>query len=278
MAGKSKIVLERGLKSPLGHVEEAIYGASVETVEAAVRNGRSALAFQPVVLASKPEQPAFYEGLIRIFDPSQRVIPARDFISRVENTKTGRLIDCETLKKTIRTLDKVDGLHLSLNVSARSIGYAPWTDKLHTTIRKRPDLAKRMTIEISETSVMQLPEIASRFVNDLSGKGIRFLLDDFGAGMSSFQNLRDIGFSMIKIDGRYSANIATNQKNQAVVRSMVAMGRFMKMRMIATRVEQENDMRWLQKTGLDAFQGHLFGIPTLNPNWASGDHSAQPKQ
>ncbi len=52
----------------------------------------------------------------------------------------------------------------------------------------------------------------------------------------------------------------------------------MKMRVIATRVERQTDMRWLQKTGLDAFQGYLFGIPTLNPNWASGDQSAQPKK
>jgi EAL domain-containing protein (putative c-di-GMP-specific phosphodiesterase class I) len=278
MAQKSKLVLERGMKSPLGHVEEAIYNTSLETVEAAVRNGRSALAFQPIVLAKKPEQPAFYEGLIRLFDPAQRVIPARDFISRVENTETGRLIDCETLKKTVRSLKQVPGLHLSMNVSARSIGYAPWTDKLHMSIRKNPDLAKRMTIEISEVSVMQLPEIVARFVNDLGAQGIRFLLDDFGAGMSSFQHLRDIDFSMLKIDGRFCANVATDEKNQSVVRTMVAMGRFMKKRVIATRVEREADMQWLQKAGVDAFQGYLFGIPTLNPNWASGDHSAQPRQ
>lgn len=276
MAQKSKLILERGMKSPLGYVDEAIYNTSVETVEAAVRSGRSALAFQPVVLASKPEQPAFYEGLIRLFDSAQRVIPARDFISKVENTETGRLIDCETLKKTIRTLEKVPGLHLSMNVSARSIGYAPWSDKLQTTIRKRPDLAKRMTIEISEVSVMQLPEIAARFVNDLSDQGMRFLIDDFGGDMSSFQHMRDIGFSMIKIDGKFCANIASNDRNQAVIRTMIALGRFMKKRVIATRVERSEDMQWLQKAGVDAFQGYLFGIPTLNPNWASGDHSAQP--
>jgi len=278
MAQKSKLVLERGMKSPLGHVEEAIYNASPETVEAAVRNGRSALAFQPVVLASKPEQPAFYEGLIRLFDPAQRVIPARDFISRVENTETGRLLDCETLKKTIRTLNQVPGLHLSMNVSARSIGYAPWTDKLYATIRKRPELAKRMTIEISEASVMQLPEITARFVNDLGGNGVRFLLDDFGADLSSFQHLRDIGFGMIKIAGSFSNDIAKTEKNQSVVRTMVAMGRFMRKRVIATRVEKKEDMQWLQRAGVDAFQGYLFGIPTLNPNWASGDLSAQPQQ
>ncbi|MDG2341129.1 MAG: EAL domain-containing protein [Paracoccaceae bacterium] len=278
MAQNGKLVLERGMKSPLGHVEEAIYAATIETVDAAVRGGNCALAFQPIVLASNPKKPAFYEGLIRVFDPAKRVIPARDFIAQVEDTETGRLIDCEALKKTIRILDKVAGLHLSLNVSARSIGYAPWTNKLHSTIRKRPDLVKRMTIEISEKSTMQLPEVTARFVNDLSEKGMRFLLDDFGAGLSSFQHMRDIGFGMLKIDGRYTSGIAQNAENQSVINSMIALGDFMQKRIIATRVENKADMKWLQQAGVDAFQGYLFGTPTLNPAWIDGDVSAQPSQ
>jgi len=275
MAQKNTFVLERGMKSPLAHVEEAMFRTTAETVDAAVKSGNCGLAFQPVVHAKTPEKPAFYEGLIRIYDPAKRVIPARDFIALVENTETGRKIDCEVLKRTLRTLEKVPGLQLSLNVSARSIGYAPWTDRLYKALRNKPDLVKRMTIEISEKSAMQLPEITARFVNDLRKKGVRFLLDDFGAAQSSFQDLRDIGFGMIKIDGRYIQGIALKPGNQAVVLTMCAMGRFMKKRIIATRVEREDDMLWLQRAGIDAFQGYLFGIPTLNPEWGKSDDSAQ---
>ena len=207
MARMEKFVLERGMKSPLAHVEEAIHATTVDDVRRAIKNGNCGLAFQPVVHAQTPEKPAFYEGLIRIFESSKRVIPARDFISRVEQTETGRQIDCEALKITLRTLERVPGLQLSVNASARSIGYAPWTDKLSQALRRKPDLVKRMTIEISEKSVMQLPEITARFVNDMSAKGLRFLLDDFGAEHSSFQDLRDIGFSMLKIDGRFIQGI-----------------------------------------------------------------------
>lgn len=277
MANRKKLVLERGARSPLGFVEEAIYSTSIDVVDNAVRSGNCGLAFQPVVHAENPWKPAFYEGLIRIFDPNSRAVPARDFITQVENTETGRLIDCVTLKKTVRTLDRVPGLQLSLNVSARSIGYAPWTDRLYSTLRKRPDIAERMTIEISEISVMQLPEITQRFVNDLSSKGVRFLLDDFGGQHSSFTQLRDIGFDMLKIDGRFVRDIAQNKKNQSVVATMVAMGKFFQKRVIATRVENKSDMQWLQRAGVDAFQGYLFGIPTLNPEWDKGDDSAQPQ-
>jgi len=266
------------MKSPLAHVEEAVYSAGIDIVDAAVRAGNCGLAFQPVVHAKTPDKPAFYEGLIRVYDPAKRVIPARDFITKVENTETGRQIDCVALKKTLRILDKIPGLQLSLNVSARSIGYAPWTNKLYQTLRRKPDLVKRMTIEISEKSVMQLPEITARFVNDLSEKGVRFLLDDFGAGQSSFQDLRDINFSMFKIDGHYIQGIAKRAENQAVVLTMSSMSRFMKKRIIATRVEREDDMQWLQRAGIDAFQGYLFGIPTLNPEWERSDDSAQVQQ
>ena len=278
MARKNTFVLERGMKSPLAHVEEAVFSSTIDAVDAAVRGGKCGLAFQPVVHAKNPDRPAFYEGLIRIFDPSNRVIPARDFIARVEDTETGRQIDCVALKKTLRTLEKVPGLQLSLNVSARSIGYAPWTDKLYQALRRKPDLVKRMTIEISEKSVMQLPEITARFVNDLSKKGVRFLLDDFGAGKSAFQDLRDIGFGMLKIDGRYIQGIAQNAENQGVVLTMVSLGQFMEKRIIATRVEDKDDMQWLQRAGIDAFQGYLFGVPTLNPEWERSDDSAQAQQ
>lgn len=273
MGQKEKFVLEGRFKSPLGHVEEALVQATPDVVDRAVRGGNAAMAFQPIVLAQDAKTPAFYEGLIRIFDDSQRVIPAKDFIARVENTETGRLIDVEALKRSLRILGSTPGLHLSLNVSARSIGYAPWTDKLHSTIRRRPELAKRLTIEISEKSAMQLPEITQRFVNDMRGKGLRFLLDDFGGDMTSFQHLRDIHVDMLKIDGRFIQGITKSDGDRAVIRSMVALGHNLRKRVIATRVETLEQLTWLQQAGVDAVQGYLVGMPTLNPVWEKGDVS-----
>ena len=275
MGQKEKFVLEGKFKSPMGHVEEAVAQATPETVAKAVQNGSAALAFQPIVLASDCKTPAFYEGLIRIFDEGNRVIPAKDFIGQVETTETGRLIDVLTLKRSIRTLNKTPGLHLSLNVSARSIGYAPWTDKLHATIRRNPDIAKRLTIEISERSVMQLPEITQRFVNDMRGKGLRFLLDDFGADLTSFQHLRDIHVDMLKIDGRYIQGITKSDGDRAVIRSMVALGHNLRKRVIATRVETAEQMAWLKQAGVDAVQGYFVGMPTLDPVWEKRDTSAR---
>lgn len=76
----------------------------LETVREALKHGRTALAFQPVIQAGAPQNVVFYEGLIRIIDPAGRHIPARDFIAEVENTELGRLIDCATLQLGLATL------------------------------------------------------------------------------------------------------------------------------------------------------------------------------
>lgn len=269
MPRKPKMVLENGIGSPLAFADELQKRATPEVVDRAVRAGRCDLAFQPIVRSDTPDTPAYYEGLIRIFDEDKRVIPAREFIQEVENTETGRLIDVKALAKTIHTLRQVPGLVLAVNTSARSIGYAPWTDKIYHVLRKEPDLAKRMVIEISETSVMQLPEIVSRFINDLEPKGVQFSLDQFGAGQSSLTYLRDIPFQTLKLDGRFVLDVSTNPKNQQIVRGVCALAQSLGMHVIAEKVESNADMRWLQQTGVSAMQGFLFGIPTLNPNWQS---------
>lgn len=267
MPRKPKMVLENGIGSPMAYANELDRRATPDMVEKAIRDDRYNLAFQPIVPASNPKTPVYYEGLMRIFDENQRVFPARDFIHAVENTKTGRLIDVKALTKTARTLREVPGLVLSLNASARSIGYAPWTNRLYKIVNREPDVAQRMVIEISEKSVMQLPEIVSRFINDLEAKGVQFSLDQFGAGLTSLSHLRDIPFKSLKLDGRYIGGVSNKAKNQAVVAGTCALARSFGMNVIAEKVEHKADMQWLQRAGVTAMQGYLFGIPTLYPEW-----------
>ena len=94
----------------------------LETVREALKHGRTALAFQPVIQAGAPQNVVFYEGLIRIIDPAGRHIPARDFIAEVENTELGRLIDCATLQLGLATLAEQPAVRLPVNMFAQSIG------------------------------------------------------------------------------------------------------------------------------------------------------------
>lgn len=114
---------------------------------------------------------------------------------------------------------------------------------------------------------MQLPEIASRFINDVSQRGVRFSLDDLGSDTSSLAMLRDIAFDSVKLDGGFVRGVAQNQKNQSVVLGVSAMALHFGMNVIAEHVETNEDLQWLQQSGIVAVQGYLFGIPTLKPAW-----------
>ncbi len=115
----------------------------LETVRDALKYGRTALAFQPVIQAGAPQNVVFYEGLIRIIDPAGRHIPARDFIAEVENTELGRLIDCATLQLGLATLAEQPNVRLSVNMSAQSIGYPKWVRTLEDGLQRSPDLGKK---------------------------------------------------------------------------------------------------------------------------------------
>jgi hypothetical protein len=117
--------LDPGLGSPLEAALAQRDGGTLAMVERALERGDTKLAFQPAIRADG-KGPAFYEGLIRVLDDTGRIIPARDFMANVEERDLGRRIDCAALVTGLRTLKENPGLHLAINMSARSIGYPKW--------------------------------------------------------------------------------------------------------------------------------------------------------
>ncbi|MFN6978746.1 MAG: EAL domain-containing protein, partial [Gemmobacter sp.] len=138
--------------------------ATLAMVREALKTGRLALAYQPVVLAADPTRVAFHEGLIRVMDPSGRPIPARDFMGAVETQDIGRLIDCAALDMGLRALAAVPDLRLSVNMSARSIGYPRWVKVLRDGLAAGPTIGERLILEITESSAMLMPEIVTAFM------------------------------------------------------------------------------------------------------------------
>ena len=102
--GKPKIDAAAGFASPFGAAIEGIDRATLDMVRDALVQKRLRLAYQPVVTAADPNKTAFYEGLIRILDPSHRVIPAKDFMGVVEGTDMGRQIDVIALRRACARL------------------------------------------------------------------------------------------------------------------------------------------------------------------------------
>jgi len=186
----------------------------LETLRDALKYGRTALAFQPVVQAAPPQNVVFYEGLIRIIDPAGRHIPARDFIAEVENTELGRLIDCATLQLGLAILAEQPDVRLSVNMSAQSIGYPKWVRTLEDGLRRSPDMAKNLILEMTENSVMAAPEVARYFMNDMQKLGLCFALDNFGAGQTSLVQLRDFFLTSL----RWMGNSPKTWRNLLIIR------------------------------------------------------------
>ncbi|MGK7651461.1 EAL domain-containing protein [Roseovarius sp. B08] len=236
-------------------------------VEAAVRHGHVMLAYQAVVPSGRQDRPAFYEGLVRVLDETGRIIPAREFIHVIETMETGRIVDCLSLEKGIRTLREHPDIRLSINMSARSIGYPRWMRTLKRGLGHDPTLGERLILEITESSAMLVPELVVNFMASLQKKGISFALDDFGAGFTSFRYLRDFYFDILKIDGQFIRGIADNPDNQVLTRALISIAEQFDMVTVAESVERPNDAVFLQNIGMDCLQGYYFGAPTVQPPW-----------
>ncbi len=240
---------------------------TVGMVDEALRTRNVRLAYQPVFSTGGSTRPVFYEGLLRIMDKTGRVIPARDFMGGVETRETGRILDCVALDLGLRSLSSNPTLRLSVNMSARSIGYPRWTRTLENALAEDESIGRRLILEITESSAMLIPDIVTAFMGSLQNRGISFALDDFGAGFTSFRYLRDFCFDILKIDGQFVRGIAADPDNQVLARALVSIAGHFGMLAVAESVETADDAQWLAAAGVDCLQGYHLAAPSLRPEW-----------
>ncbi len=259
-----------GDENPLAAAVVARDAGTIAMVRHAVEHNRLRLAWQPVVVAADPERVAFHEGLIRVMDPSGRPIPARDFIHAVENMELGRVVDCAALEAGLAALARHPDLRLSVNMSARSVGYPRWIRILKRGLGAHPTAAERLILEITESSALTVPELVMSFIDEWQAEGVRFALDDFGAGFTSFRYLQDFLFDILKIGAPFGRDIHRDRDNQTMMRALIAVGHHLEMLTVAQAVEAPADAEWLQTAGIGCMQGFLFGAPTVKPAWMGG--------
>lgn len=256
-----------GHDSPLNFAVTSRDRSVIEMVTDAVQNDRAMLAYQAIVPAGAPNKPAFYEGLIRVMDTTGRIIPACDFITEIETTETGRLIDCIALEQGLKAMHDYPDLRLAINMSARSIGYPRWIKTLRDGLRRDPTAGERLILEITEGSAIILPELVIGFMTEIQAEGVSFALDDFGSGHTCFRYLKQFYFDILKIDGQFIRGIAHDPDNQVLTGALMSLAGHFDMVCIAESVETAEDAAFLQSIGMDCLQGYYFGAPTVRPPW-----------
>lgn len=268
----SKFDRDPALSSPLNVALAVQDRETLAMVASALKDRRMRLAFQPVVYAADPSIIGFFEGFIRLLNLRDQVIPARDFMAAVEQRQLGREIDCAALQLGLMAMQRNPQIRVSINMSARSVGYRPWVDILRRALQDSPRLGANLILEINEASALQVPDVLKPFMAEMREHGIVFALDDFGAGMTSLRLLQEMGFEIAKIDGSLVKHVDRLPEGQAVARAAIAMAQELGMYIVAEAVETEGEAEWLRDAGAGCLQGYLFGPPTVTPDFRAFRH------
>ena len=230
-----------------------------EVIEA-IDDNRMRLVLQPMVNA-KTGKADIYECLLRMEKPDGSLVSAGEFIPIAEQLGLSRLIDRRTLELSVALLKTHRDLHLSLNVSGLTCTDHEWLVTLQRVTGSRADILKRMIIEITETVAIQDLDQSINFVDTLKELGCRVAIDDFGAGYTSFKNLKLLNVDMVKIDGAFVKNLADDTSDQIFIKTMIELAQTFGMETVAEWVGDERSVKHLTAAGITYLQGFYYGLP-----------------
>jgi EAL domain-containing protein (putative c-di-GMP-specific phosphodiesterase class I) len=147
-----------------------------------------------------------------------------------------------------------------------------WWASIESLMRGNPGVAERLVVEITETVEIQDVDDLKGFVARLKDFGSRIAIDDFGAGHTSFRNLRKLGVDIVKIDGAFVQNLAHSADDRAFVQTLIDLARRLQIKTVAEWVQDEESASLLRDWGCDYIQGRLIGLASAERPWrAAGD-------
>ena len=149
---------------------------------------------------------------------------------------------------------------ISVNVSSHQV--RPDLVELVQRVLAESSLdAARLELEITESAILGDDPSVVDTLNRLKGLGVRLALDDFGTGYSSLSHLARFPIDTLKIDQSFVKKIGTDEQSDAIIAAVVAMGRRLKLRVVAEGVETSEQRRFLDAEGCHVLQGFLLGRP-----------------
>lgn len=204
-----------------------------------------------------------FEILLRLADGDEEVLPGR-FIPAAERFQLAARIDRHVVGRTLDWLENdanAREARVNVNLSASTLADEDFAAFLRQRLRASPVDPSRICFEVTETTAVRDLEHARQFIAQCKAMGVRFALDDFGAGFCSFGYLRQLEVDALKIDGSFVRNLERDPLSQAIVRSIVEIGRVLGRQVVAECVEDVRTGRLLQEMGVDAVQGWAYHRP-----------------
>ncbi len=207
------------------------------------------------------------EALLRWQQPKRGMVPPAEFIPLAEETGLILAIGEWVLLSACNQLaawgsrEESKHLTLSVNVSARQFHHPDFADLVIRTLQQTGAEPHKLKIELTESVLIDDVEDTVAKMNRLKEIGVDFSLDDFGTGYSSLAYLKRLPLGQLKIDQSFVRDVLIDQSDAAIVRTIIALGKSLDLKVIAEGVETKEQRDLLGRDGCSAFQGYMFSRP-----------------
>jgi diguanylate cyclase (GGDEF)-like protein len=245
----------------------------------ALRDEQLFLLYQPQVDAQNLT--VGVDCLMRWQHPSRGLVSPAEFIPLAEDS--GAIVAmgywvvqtaCETLVRWA-AMPALCDLTLSVNVSPRQFNDPDFVSRVARILQHTGAPAAQLRLEVTEGVMMQDPNKVTSQMHELCALGLSFSVDDFGTGYSSLSYIQKLPLAELKIDKAFVNDMTTNQRSEAIVKAIIALGRSMGVVIVSEGVETELQRERLLALGCALIQGYLVARPMTCA--ALEDHVAQGK-
>ena len=205
------------------------------------------------------------EALVRWQHPGRGLLLPADFLAVAERSDLIDSLTAWVLRRAISDCSAWTAAGndwtVAVNVSARNLTSLQFADDVAQILREANMAPDRLQIEVTETALAYDTRVATQVVNALSAQGISIAIDDFGVGYTSLSELRTLAVSEVKIDRKFVMGLPGDEKDRAIVHSVIDLGHRLRCRVTAEGVESQDVADWLADAGCDHAQGYLWLHP-----------------
>lgn len=233
----------------------------------AIEKNEFKLMYQPIVRLETGKIAGF-EALVRWQHKDRGLLDPGEFMDIAEETDLiidiGRFVLNEAgmqLGSWQRLFTFEEPLFMSVNVSTRQINQPDLIDDLQSILDRAEIEPGTLKIEVTETQVMENPEMASRVLHRIRKIGAGLSLDDFGTGYSSLSYLQSFPFDVIKVDKSFVHSENDDPTNNIILKSVISLAHDLGMQVVAEGAEEVEEAVLLNELGCEFVQGFLFGEP-----------------
>ena len=240
----------------------------ISRIHQALADERFVLYQQPLSpLSERASDGPLFEILVRMVDEDGSIVPPNDFIPSAERYHLISAIDRWVIRNALSALSGIDvSVRFVLNVSGQSVSEESFQTFVLDQFRSCGVAPERVLFEITETAAIADLQRAMRFISIFKGLGCRFVLDDFGKGVSSYTYLKNLPVDYLKIEGEFVRRMLDDPIEAAIVASINQVGQVVGLETIAECVETEEIFDAVRAAGIDYAQGYWLARPAeLDP-------------